>query len=72
MLLYYSLTHLVLAWALVSWNSVQGGLEECGKGLDLEKENVDPATRVKHPRLPRAKKVCTIVDVFSISSGADR
>ena len=51
---------------------MQGGLEQCGKGRDMEKENVDPAPKVKHPRLPRAKKVCTIVDVLSLCFGEDR
>lgn len=32
----------------------------------MEKENVDPAPKAKHPRLPRAKKVCTIADVLSM------
>lgn len=51
---------------------LQGGLEQCGKGRDMEKENVDPAPKVKHPRLPRAKKVCTCMDVASMCFGEDR
>lgn len=53
------------AWDLVkcllSWNTLQGGLDACVIGQDTGKENVDPTPVPKHPRMPRAKKVSTVI-----------
>lgn len=48
---------------MLSWNTLQGGLDACGIGQDGGKKNVDPALKPKQPRKPRAKKVGTVVVV---------
>ena len=65
-------TQLLHANRLVLWNDVQGVVEQCGISRDTGKENVDPTPSRHHPRVPRAQKVCTLVDVLRMCGGAGR
>ena len=72
MLLLKYRSQLLHANRLVLWNDVQGVVEQCGIGRDTGKENVDPTPSRHHPRVPRAQKVCTLVDVFRMYECAGR